>query len=150
MELQYFIQSTFCTKTQHNVHVVILHFIVFFIDKANPEASLIQTLRLSHCALDIERSHILPILLQQGHQEVDSKIDIRHKFILAHINMTNGHSKTEHLQSSTITTWTSYYEYNGHHKRISSSMYSRALWHIWHLKRHVHGICTGLKWIITT
>ena len=33
---------------------------------------LIQTLRLSHCALDIECSHILPVLLQKGHQEIHS------------------------------------------------------------------------------
>lgn len=59
---------------------------------------LIQTLRLSHCALDIERSHILPVLLQKGHQEIDSKVDICHKFILAHLNMADSDSKTEHLK----------------------------------------------------
>ena len=53
---------------------------------------------LSHCALDVESTYILPVLLQQGHQEVDSKIDICHKFIMGHLNMTNGHSKTQNLQ----------------------------------------------------
>lgn len=60
--------------------------------------TLIQTLRLSHCALDIERSHILPVLLQKGDQEIHGKIDICHKFILAHFNMANSHSKTENLK----------------------------------------------------
>ena len=66
--------------------------------------ALIQTLRLSHCTLDIECSHILPVLLQKGDQEIDSKIDICHKFILTHFNMANGHSKTENLKFNSENT----------------------------------------------
>ena len=66
--------------------------------------TLIQALRLSHCTLDIERSYVLPVLLQKGDQEIDRKIDICDKFILAHINMANGHSKTENLKFNNEST----------------------------------------------
>ena len=84
------------------VWCTILHFTApLFTEQSK---TLIQTLRLSHCTLDIERSHILPVLLQKGDQEIDSKIDIRHKFILAHFNMANGHSKTENLKFNNEST----------------------------------------------
>lgn len=66
--------------------------------------TLIQTLRLSHRTLDIERSHVLPVLLQKGDQEIDGKIDICHKFFVAHINMANGHSKAENLKFNNEST----------------------------------------------
>merc|ERR1719402_1858110 len=59
--------------------------------------SLIQPLHRSHSTLDEERSNVLPVLLQQRHQEVYSQEDILSQFILGHLNMTNSDSQTEDL-----------------------------------------------------
>lgn len=60
--------------------------------------SLIETLGFAHGALDVEGAYVLPVLLQQRHQEVDSQVDVVHKLILCHLHVANGHSQTEHLQ----------------------------------------------------
>ena len=37
---------------------------------------LIQTLGLAHGALDVQSPHILPVFLEQGHQEIDSQMNV--------------------------------------------------------------------------
>merc|ERR1719219_539000 len=59
--------------------------------------SLENLLGRSHCALDVESSHILPVLLQQRDEEVNGQSDILVKFFCRHLNMTNAHSKNQYL-----------------------------------------------------
>lgn len=66
-------------------------------------ANLIQTLWLSHGALEVESSYILPVLLQKRNQEVDSKVNICYKLILSHFNVANSHSKAQNLKGLTKT-----------------------------------------------
>lgn len=66
-------------------------------------ANLIQTLWLSHGALEVESSYILPVLLKKRNQEVDSKVNICYKLILSHFNVANSHSKAQNLKGLTKT-----------------------------------------------
>lgn len=65
--------------------------------------SLIETLGFAHGALDVERAHVLPVLLEQRHQEVDSQVDVVHKLVFCHLHVSNSHSQTEHLQQDVTT-----------------------------------------------
>lgn len=59
---------------------------------------LVEALGFAHGALDVEGTHVLPVLLQQRHQEVDSQVDVVHKLVFCHLHMSYGHSQTQHLQ----------------------------------------------------
>lgn len=61
--------------------------------------SLIEALWLSHGALDVERSDILPVLLQQRHQEIHRQVDVVDQLILGHLDVTNGNSQTQNLRT---------------------------------------------------
>ena len=37
---------------------------------------LVQPVGLAHAALDVQASHILPVLLQQRHQKVDAHLNV--------------------------------------------------------------------------
>ena len=60
--------------------------------------NLINSLSRTHCALDVQCSDILPILLQKRYQEVDCKVDIRDQFLLGHVHVTNCNSQTQDLK----------------------------------------------------
>lgn len=62
------------------------------------EKLLVESLGFAHGALDVEGTHVLPVLLQQRHQEVDSEVEVVNKLILCHLHMSYSHSQTEHLQ----------------------------------------------------
>lgn len=64
---------------------------------------LVEALGFPHGALDVQSSHILPVLLQQGHQEVDGQVDVVDELILCHLHVTDSHSQTEHLGTDTGT-----------------------------------------------
>lgn len=61
------------------------------------EQSLIEALWLSHGTLDVESSDVLPVLLQQRHQEVHSQVNVVDQLFLSHPDMTNSHSQTQNL-----------------------------------------------------
>lgn len=65
--------------------------------------SLIEALWLSHGALDVERSDVLPVLLQQRHQEVHSQVDVVDQLFLSHPDVTNSHSQTQNLNMTEMT-----------------------------------------------
>lgn len=58
---------------------------------------LIDTLGLAHGALDVEGANVLPVLLQQGDQEVNGKNDVLEELIGGHGNVSNGNTEAEHL-----------------------------------------------------
>lgn len=58
---------------------------------------LIQTVWLAHGALDVQAPHILPILLQQRDQEVDSHLHIDKELLLAESHIAHGNAQAQHL-----------------------------------------------------
>jgi hypothetical protein len=61
------------------------------------EARLVKTDRLAHGALDKKRSDILPVLLEQRHQEVDGQHSVLDNLILSHLDIANGNTQAENL-----------------------------------------------------
>ena len=59
--------------------------------------SLVDALRSSHGALDVKRSYILPVLLQERNQEVDAKGDIGYQVVISHAYVANSNSNTQGL-----------------------------------------------------
>ena len=64
---------------------------------------LIETLGTTHGALDVQRANILPVLLQQRDEEVDSHEDVGDELILAHLDMANSNSQAKNLEQSNST-----------------------------------------------
>lgn len=64
---------------------------------------LIEALGFSHGALDVQSPHVLPVLLQKRHEEVDSQVNVVHKLIFCHLNVSDGNSQTEHLKQKVNT-----------------------------------------------
>ena len=58
---------------------------------------LVQSLGFAHGGLDVEALHVLPVLLQQRHQEVHGQVDILHELLLAHLHVTHGDAEAENL-----------------------------------------------------
>lgn len=56
-----------------------------------------DSLRLAHCALDVKRLDILPMLLQKRHQKVDSQNGVRGNLVLGHVDMSNSHRHAQDL-----------------------------------------------------
>lgn len=54
-------------------------------------------MRFSHCTLDMQRTNVLPVLLQQRNQEVNGKIKILNKLFVGHLNIAYSSSKTKNL-----------------------------------------------------
>lgn len=61
------------------------------------EGTLVQPLGWAHACLDGQATYVLPPLLQQTDQVVDSQHDVRDQFILRHSNIANCDTKTQHL-----------------------------------------------------
>ncbi|KAH3667210.1 hypothetical protein OGAPHI_002859 [Ogataea philodendri] len=53
--------------------------------------------RWTHGGLDDEGTNVLPVLLEQRNQEVDSHHDLGDKSILLHLNVANSDSQTQNL-----------------------------------------------------
>jgi len=58
---------------------------------------LVETLAGTHGALDVERAHVLPILLQQRHQEIDGETDVGGQIISLHGNVANSDGQAQDL-----------------------------------------------------
>lgn len=52
---------------------------------------------LAHGGLNVQRLDVLPVLLQQRDEEVDSEHDVRSQLVLSHLDVTDGHTETQHL-----------------------------------------------------
>ena len=59
--------------------------------------SLVKPLDFAHGGLDVEGLDVLPVLLQQGHQEVHGQVDVLSQLLLCHLNVSNGNVKAENL-----------------------------------------------------
>ena len=67
-----------------NIRMIICHF-------------SIQPLDLSHGGLDVETLHVLPVLLQQRHEEVHGQVDVLDELLLTHLHVAHGDAETEDL-----------------------------------------------------
>ena len=54
-------------------------------------------MRWTHRRLDDQRTNVLPVLLQQGDQEVNSHHDLVDQDVLLHLNVTNSNGQTQDL-----------------------------------------------------
>lgn len=63
--------------------------------------SLVETLWFSHSALDVEGTYVLPVLLQQRHQEVDGQVDVGHQVLLVHLHVSDGNGQAQNLRTVT-------------------------------------------------
>ena len=52
---------------------------------------------LAHGGLDVQRADVLPVLLQERDQEVDSVHDVGADLLLGHADMADGDSHAQHL-----------------------------------------------------
>lgn len=59
--------------------------------------TLIQSLWGAHACLDGQATHVLPALLQQTDQIVDSQHDVRDQFVLGHSHVTDRDTETQHF-----------------------------------------------------
>ena len=62
----------------------------------------VELVRLAHGALHIQRPHILPVLLEQGDQEVDGQVDVTDQLVLSHLDVANSHSQTQDLWGGNV------------------------------------------------
>ena len=60
-------------------------------------SDLEETLGRSHGALDVQGADVLPVLLEQGDQEVNGQMDVLDEFILAHLNVANSDIQAQNL-----------------------------------------------------
>jgi len=51
----------------------------------------------SHSTLDVHLANVLPLLLQQGSQEVSSQLSVNNNLLLLHFNITNGNIQAHDL-----------------------------------------------------
>jgi hypothetical protein len=51
----------------------------------------------SHGGFDVERSNILPLLLQQTNQEIDGHVDVLDQLVVVHLHVTNGNGQTKNF-----------------------------------------------------
>ena len=52
---------------------------------------------LAHGGLDVEALDVLPVLLEQGDQEVDRVVDVGADLLLRHGHVGDGHAHAQHL-----------------------------------------------------
>ena len=57
----------------------------------------VQPLDLAHGGLDVQALHVLPVLLQQRHQEVHRQVDILDELLLPHLHVAHGDAEAENL-----------------------------------------------------
>lgn len=74
------------------------HSLQFLTQPFNPrEKHLIQTLGRRHGSLDDKATNVLPALLEQRNEVVDSQHDVSNQLVLSHADIANRNTKAEHL-----------------------------------------------------
>merc|ERR1719378_83609 len=58
---------------------------------------LVKSLDWSHGGLDVETLDVLPVLLQQGDQEVHGQVYVLDQFFLSHANVANSNTEAQNL-----------------------------------------------------
>ena len=58
---------------------------------------LVKPLNFAHGGLDVERLHVLPVLLQQGDEEVHGQVHVLSQLLLRHLHVADGDVEAENL-----------------------------------------------------
>ena len=58
---------------------------------------LIKSLGFAHGGLDVEALDVLPVLLEQGHEEVHGQADVLHQLVIRHLDVAHGDVQAENL-----------------------------------------------------
>lgn len=61
---------------------------------------------LAHGALDVERAHVLPVLLQQRDEKVDGHEDVGDKLVFTHLDVSHSDGKAKDLTNKHTGTQT--------------------------------------------
>lgn len=59
---------------------------------------LVDAERRAHATLDVEGSHVLPVLLEQRDQKVDGQVDVGTQLFLGHANVADSDSQAQDLE----------------------------------------------------
>ena len=59
--------------------------------------ALVQSLNRSHGGLDVQTLDVLPVLLQQRHQEVHGQVNVLDQFLFSHANVADSDTQAENL-----------------------------------------------------
>ena len=62
-----------------------------------PSLHLVDTGRGAHGSLNVEGLDILPVLLEEGDEEVDAQHGVGNELIISHFNVTNGDTQAQDL-----------------------------------------------------
>ena len=57
----------------------------------------VKSLDRSHGRLDVQGLHVLPVLLQQGDEEVHGEMDVLDELLLSHPDVADSHREAEDL-----------------------------------------------------
>jgi hypothetical protein len=63
----------------------------------SPSIALVEALGLAHGALDVERLDVLPVLLEQGDEEVDGEPDVLAELVLREADVADAETHAQHL-----------------------------------------------------
>lgn len=66
-------------------------------DVCKESVRLEQADGLAHGRLDVEGLDVLPVLLQQGDEEVDGQHDVGEELVVGHLDVADGNTQAEHL-----------------------------------------------------
>lgn len=58
---------------------------------------LVHALNLAHRSLEVESLDVLPVLLEQGNQEVNSDVDVGEELLLGHLDVADSNTKAKSL-----------------------------------------------------
>merc|ERR1712054_41138 len=59
--------------------------------------NLIDAVRLAHGGLDVQSLDVLPVLLEEGHKEVDRNHDVGVHLVVRHLDVRSGDTEGQHL-----------------------------------------------------
>ena len=59
--------------------------------------ALVQSLNRSHGGLDVQTLDVLPVLLEQRHQEVHGQVNVLDQFLFSHANIADSDTQAENL-----------------------------------------------------
>ena len=57
----------------------------------------VEPLDWAHGGLDVEALHVLPVLLQQRHEEVHGQMDVLDELLLPHLHVSHGDAEAQNL-----------------------------------------------------
>ena len=66
-------------------------------DSSRGESSLEDALGLAHGGLEVDSLDVLPVLLEEGHEEVDGNVDVGEELLLGHLDVADGNAEAKGL-----------------------------------------------------